>query len=209
MALPIIHDLRNIIPEDHPYYFFDSNVWIAILAQTGGQKVKSHEQDYIDFWEAIVHIHSRKGVPSLEKRTKNFPKIVLPAIVLTEVINAHLRIASELYLKTNPPVLKPFQSKPTFKENYRPTPHYQQKLRQILSDIQSLSDYLELKDDGFSSLGIIDQDFSNFNPDFDFNDYFFAKLFKNTGIPIVTHDKDYAMFEGITIFTLNEKLLKI
>jgi hypothetical protein len=207
MGLPVIKDIRSFAPDDLPLYFFDSNVWIAILNQTGGGKTVSTEQPYIDFWEALVNVHQRRGNPQLEKRTKNFPKVAMPAIVLTETINAHLRIVANNYLSKNPPKTTN-GIRPNFKQHYRPTDDYKKKLRQILSDFQSFSDYIEFKDDRFTELGIINN-FFNFNPDLDFNDYFFAQLFKDSGIPIVTHDKDYAMFEGITILTANPKLLRI
>ncbi|MFM9951523.1 MAG: hypothetical protein ACKV1O_26545 [Saprospiraceae bacterium] len=207
MARPVILGINDTPPEDFPNFFFDSNIWIAILNQMAGRSSEVAYQPYLDFWDALVHIHTRKGNTMLEKRTKYFPKVMLPAVTLSETINAQIRISFSVYQKSNPGSI-PRGEKPDFKKHYRPTQDYQKQLTRILADFQAIEDYVELIDDKFSGSNIFNE-FFQFNPDFDFNDYFYARLFKGTGIPIMTHDLDFASFEDITILTSNSKLLKI
>ncbi len=204
MAAPKILNLGEVSPDDFPLYFFDANVWIAWLKRTGGKSINSFENDYVDFFEMVIKIHLRREDKFLAKKTKYFPKIVLPALALTEIINAAIRIESEAY-STIAPLLSDGR-KPTFKD-YRQTDMYKKQLRQIVSDFQAVQEFIEMRDDHFTQMKILDNFGSN--PDFDFNDYFYSLIFKNTDIPIVTNDRDYAMFDGITIITSNPKILKI
>ena len=207
MAAPTILKIDEVAPEDFPFYFFDANIWIAIIGQMGGSATHANDQPYLDFWTIVVQIHERKGTPLLAKKTKNFPKIVIPAVVLSEAINALINIHGKIYLAANPSIV-PLGKSFSFKRDYRPLDDYKKKLRQILSDFHALEEYLEFRDDGFKQLNILDE-FSNYNSDFDFNDYLYAKMFRGTNIPIVTHDADFSMFPDITIITANLKLLKI
>ncbi|MEK7256320.1 MAG: hypothetical protein AAB316_16320 [Bacteroidota bacterium] len=207
MAKPTILDIASIPPDDFPLFFFDSNVWIAVLNQAPGRNSQTGYQKYLDFWDALVHVHTRKGDPKLSKRTKYFPKVALPSVALTETINAQIRISFEASRSSNPALIPPGE-KPSFKKHYRPTPAYQKDLARILADFQAIEDYIELMDDKFSEKEIF-KEFSQYNPNFDFNDYFYSRLFKGTGVPIVTHDTDFAIFEEITILTSNKTLLSI
>ncbi len=207
MAAPIILKIDEIAPEDFPFYFFDANIWVAIIGQMGGNTAQANDRPYLDFWTIVVNIHERKGTPLLEKKTKHFPKIVIPAVLLSETINALINIHGKTYLADNPSIVPPGRSF-SFKRDYRPLDDYKKKLRQILSDFHALEAYLEFRDDGFGQSNILG-DFSTYNSDFDFNDYLYAKMFRGTNIPIVTHDADFGMFPDITIITANPKLLKI
>lgn len=160
---------------------------------------------YLDFWDAVIQVHNRKGTPLLEKKTKYFPKVVLPALTLTETINALIRISFDTYQNLVPSPI-PQGEKPSFKKHYRPTDDYKRELTKILADFQAMEDYIVLQDDKFSERSIFSE-FFQYDADFDFNDYFYYRLFKGTGIPIVTNDLDFAGFEDITILTSNQKLL--
>jgi len=201
MARPHILNITQTPPDDFPFFFFDSNVWIAILNQVRDVTTRS----YLDFWETLIQVHNRKGNPLLEKKTKNFPKVVLPAITLTETINALIRISFDTYQNLVPSPI-PQGVKPNFKKHYRPTNDYKKELTRILADFQAMEDYIVLQDDKFSERSIFSE-FFQYDADFDFNDYFYFRLFKGTGIPIVTNDLDFAGFEDIIILTSNPKLL--
>ncbi|MCA0234919.1 MAG: hypothetical protein LCH81_00895 [Bacteroidetes bacterium] len=200
MGAPKILSLSSVQVDDYPFYFFDSNIWIAYLKQHGGYSVERYETQYVNFFEDVIALHAG----NTKKPPRYLPKIVMPALVMTETINALIRHECDQFYTANS--LLPNSGKVSFKRDYRNTEDYRKKLRKIVSDIQAVRDYIELWEDHLTKIPILDT-FSS-NPDFDFNDYFYSLLFRNTQIPIVTNDTDYAMFPDITIITSHPKLLR-
>ena len=198
MAAPKICELDAMAADEYPLYFFDANIWIAYLKQQRGYTIDRDEAKYVKFFEDIIELHTNQHLSP-----RFLPKIVMPALVLTETINALIRHECERYFKLNP---LPNGEKAIFKKHYRPLEEYRKKLRKIVTDIQSVGDYLELWDDNFSKQPILNT-FSS-NPDFDFNDYYYSLLFKGNKVAIVTHDNDYSLFPDIIVITCNRNLLR-
>jgi len=196
-----ITDIRYCAPDSYPFYFFDANSWIAVLKNSGVFAVDSHEQPYVDLFEAIITTHTHKGTKQA-KQVRHFPKIVVTSLLLSEIFNAYMRnVAMKVFYGA-----AGFKTK-SFKTDYRPTPDYKKQIKNLTSDFIAFKDYIEIRDDRlteidpFSILPSLDE--SN-----DFNDFFYYYSFQGTGIPIVTHDSDY-QYQDIPIITAQHKLLSI
>lgn len=83
-----IYDIRNVEPQAYPYYFIDTNVWIAELKQAS-ITVGGIEQNYTNFFEAIISLNQLEGKAA--KKAKNQPKILITSLLLSEIINTYLR----------------------------------------------------------------------------------------------------------------------
>lgn len=191
-----ILNIENVLPETYDFYFCDANIWIAVVKYFGDKNLKQHEEQYADFVNDIIITHNNPDI-------KSRPKIILTSIVLSETLNAYLKIAMKNYFESNSLPL------PTdFKNNYRDNfnSDYKKQLRDFITDIKGFEDYIENWSD----------DFRNINPFIlleemplktDFNDYYYFRLLKGKSIPIITHDADF-LLEDIPIITNNKKLLK-
>lgn len=196
----MITDLRGCSPDEYPLYFFDANVWLAVLKHTGSQPLRKYEQDYVDFFEAIITLHTHP--PKLQKRLKHLPRLVLTGLLLSEVINAYMRqVAFKAYQITN--------TGTEFKRDYRSSADYQQQLRTITSDIQQYKDYIELLDDDFAAtdpFGMLS--LMQASPgQYDFNDLYYYRHLRGKSIAIVTHDGDFTFPDFLTL-TVNPGLLQ-
>ncbi|HEY2581636.1 MAG TPA: hypothetical protein VGI43_07510 [Mucilaginibacter sp.] len=194
----LISPINGYLPDSNPLYFFDANAWIAALKSTGNINLDFHEKPYVDFFEAIVALHTHKGTP-YQKKIKNFPKFVMCSLLLSEIINAYMRqVAMKVYYKNN-------QAKYSFKQDYRKTADYSAKLKSLISDLMAFRDYIEVLDDDFKKV----DPFSIIhllNADNDFNDFYYFYYLHGKGIPIVSHDSDFA-FQDLPIITNQKNLL--
>ena len=173
-------------------YFLDANIWLKILQP----KVNSSYKDtqYRKLFEKII------------ANTKC--KIVVPALVLSEVIN---RILREVHLgkyirnikKTNPTFVA---DKNFYKNVFRPSQEFKIAYSLVCYEIKNYHTSIVLINDGLG----IDFKFKHILSDppqgLDFNDYFYYNLCKKNNYVLITDDKDF-WIEDIEIVTLSETLL--
>ena len=177
--------------QDNKNYFIDSNIWLKVLSP----KLRPSRNDilYRTFFDSIT------------KNTKS--KIVVPALVLSEVIN---RILREVYYGKHIATLK--KSNPSFKEDtsyykniYRQTEDFKIAYTMICDEIRNYHASIILIND---SLG---QDFSFKHilkdppAGLDFNDYFYYQLCKKRNYILVTDDKDFWV-ENVEVLTQSKTL---
>jgi predicted nucleic acid-binding protein len=195
----MIRDLSEIFPEDFPFYFIDTNIWIAYIKR---DTQKNKFEPYFDFIDGIVNINNSDV--STRKRIKNIPKIILSSVLLSEIINAYLRrVAMRAFYNDK------LDGK-DFKKDYRDFLHsdYPKQVSFITSEIMAFESVLHLQNDGFDS----DFDIStlvNLGKN-DFNDFYYSAICSREKIPILTEDFDFTNFkDNISIFTKSAKILQL
>lgn len=195
-------NISGIAPYDFPLFFFDANVWIAILKNTKSITVKAYETPYITFLEGIISTHGITDEKALKRIKFPKPKIVLTSVLLSEIINTYTRnVAMKAYCY----FYKIKMNDCDFKKDYRPKDDYQIQLKKLVDDITAFSDYCVVMDDGFTALKPFEM-MKEMSNKYDFNDYFYYHFCKKHDIPVVTHDKDFK-FNDIQVFTNNKSLL--
>jgi len=197
MAKKVI-DISKIGPADFPLFFFDTNVWIAILKYFGSIQNNPREEAYLKLFESIVEMYQTNSIYS----KSHLPKIVLTSVLFSEIITTYLRkIAMPRYFN------KEDCSGIDYKSAYRDNPlsDYKNQLQILKDDLKCFKEYTKLFSDEFDKI----DPFGWFNQmplRIDFNDFYFNKLFSNTKICIVTDDIDFYTSE-MTVVTNNRKLL--
>lgn len=194
-----ITDLKDFDPQTYPVYFFDANIWIALIKQNNLNKKEKGFDDYINLFDAIINLNGISD-PKALKKIKYKPRIAITSMLLSEIINAYLRrIAMPSFLNN---------SYGDFKKDYRENIHsdYDKQLKIIISDILSYSFLFQFVDDDFSAFNH-DVFLSSLNRNVDFNDLYYLNLMEKNSIAIVTHDKDFNS-PNVNILTSNYKLLK-
>ncbi|NCA75037.1 MAG: hypothetical protein EOM90_01760 [Alphaproteobacteria bacterium] len=202
MAYPI-HHIKDYIPENHPCYFCDANVWIAILKCYGLKGVTSEEVPYQDFFEAIINLNEIRD-PVVAKRIKHRPKVILTSLLLSEIINAYMRnVAMKLFFGGG----DTYKSH-NYKSDYRENPHsdYKKQIKTLTSDLCAFQDYVILIDDDFTTISPFSFLPSLAALSMDFNDLYYYHFLKGKNIPFVTHDKD-CLFQDIPVITSQSALL--
>jgi hypothetical protein len=131
MPFPNIIPLRQARVEPVKY-FVDANVWIYSLQ--GFNNLARWENDYYQFFFDIV-----------DSKLNPQPKILLPSLLLSEIINTFLK-------KIAIPDYKVANGIPTatiidFKRDYRPTQHYKDSYEQMMDDIIGIRSSIEFIDD--------------------------------------------------------------
>jgi len=172
-------------------YFFDANLWLKILKPPF--KIPPRDQKYLNFFEKF-------------KDNINHPKIVVTALVLSEVINRYLRDVTfpKFYKKQN--VENPDKS--YYKTIYRPSPQFLLDYISLCEDIKTYQDFYELVDDGFGT-DIKQKDILNYPPQsLDFNDNYYYQIAKKRNYIIITDDKDFFVPE-VEILSYNNQLIEM
>jgi predicted nucleic acid-binding protein len=192
---------KNIIKLSHSRvepikYFIDANVWI--YAMQNPNSLKHWENKYANFFFDIID-------SDLDPQ----PKIILPSLLISEIINTYLRqIALSEYKRDNGiSAIDKFD----FKRNYRTTQHYKDNLEQICDDILGYK----------SSIDFVSDDLMVKNPEiilnvpssnFDYNDYIYYCMCQNIGattsLAMITNDSDMDVSD-IKILTENRTLLAL
>jgi predicted nucleic acid-binding protein len=192
---------KNIIKLSHSHvepikYFIDANVWI--YAMQNSNSLKYWENKYADFFFDII-----------DSNLDPQPKIILPSLLISEIINTYLRQIALKEYKDKAGINKsaPFD----FKKDYRPTQHYKDNLEQICDDILGYK----------SSIDFVSDDLMVKNPDiilnvpssnFDYNDYIYYCMCQNIGattsLAMITNDSDMDVSD-IKILTENRTLLAL
>ena len=171
---------QNYVPTKNNKFLFDANIWIAICWPV---KTKQSYNDAVNFFHKTV---------------TNRSKILLPAIIVSEVINRIHRDEFQKYKEKYPSINK-------FKD-YRKTKNFQI----VNNDIKSVfhaqivklqkSKIIEIIDDGFEgcSLEMMINDLDKL----DFNDSLVFKICKKNDCYLVTNDSDFFKFyNDVNIFT--------
>ena len=191
-----ISKLTSNTPITSTFYFIDANVWIYAL----------QDDDWMENWQQV---YSEFFYDILDSTLDPPPKILMPSVLISEILNTYLRsIAMREYKKEQDiSDREPF----TFKQHYRPTQHYRDNYDQLCDDIKAFRKGLHF---------ISDELIVSENPAFlasseeslDFNDNFFYLLCKEfqkaNPVVIVTNDGDFEI-KDIPILTRNHNLLKL
>ncbi|MBG7611055.1 PIN domain-containing protein [Polaribacter sp. BAL334] len=173
-------------------YLLDANIWLKILIPKN--KLSYKDKSYLAFFERLVN------------NTK--ARIVLPALVVSEVIN---RIIREVYYEKH--IISIKRLTPSFvepdgyyKNVFRNTQDYQIAYNLICDDIKSYNTSIDLISDEFGSTFKFKHVMSNPPINLDFNDYYYYNLCKKRGYFLVTDDKDFWV-KDVNIVTMSDTLL--
>lgn len=177
-------------------YFVDANVWIYSLQNF----------DDLERWEAKYY-HFFFDI--IESTLDPQPKIILPTLLISEIVNTYLRKFAIPEYKLENGILDtiPFD----FKRDYRPTQHYTDSFEKIMDDIQSLHASIRLLDDRMvaNDQSIL---FNKSIGQFDYNDYLYYSLCKELNksdrVIMLTNDGDFQVSD-FEIITLNRTLLSL
>jgi predicted nucleic acid-binding protein len=187
MNFPNIFDIRNCTPQNKKY-FLDANVWLLILNRPFNPK--PNEKAYLDFVTKITgSIFSPR------------PKIIMTSLLLSEVINRHLRSFAMPEFAKNNHIINP--SNNYYKEVYRQSSQFKIDQELLCDDIKGWHNYIELVDDEFNALRPF-QLLKNFPANMDFNDNYYYSLCKKNSYSIVTNDGDF-LLKDIEVITANKK----
>ena len=177
-------------------YFVDANIWIYSLQKF--EDLERWEDKYYQFFFDIV-----------DSTITPKPKILLPTLLLSEIINTYLRkFAIPEYRQINN---IPAATVIDFKRDYRPTQHYKDSYEKMMDDISSLHSSIQFIDDH----SIAYNDAVLFNKSigsFDYNDHLYyslcVELNKTERIIMLTNDGDYQV-NDFEIVTSNRTLLNL
>lgn len=191
-----ISKLSNYTLIQSTNYFVDANVWLYALQ--GDDLLEWWSKMYSDFFYKIVE-------SDIEPR----PKILLPSLLFSEILNTYLKLIALPEYKTINGI--PENASFQFKKDYRPTIHYKDSYEKLCDDILSLKSLLIFLDDK----SIITNPPLYLTPavdPFDFNDYFYYQICrefrKDNSVTILTNDSDFQI-KDIPIITLNKTLLRL
>jgi len=171
-------------------YFFDANIWLMILKPS--IDLSDYQLKYLDFVQKFM-------------KSANSPRIVVPALVLSEVINRYLRevgmnkFAAKNKIKDLP--------KGYYKEVYRSSSQFKIDYKVLCDDIKVYDTHYDLISDKFGIDFTSEDILSDLPQGLDFNDYYYYLLAKKEGYSIVTDDVDFFV-EGVEVLTYNSKLYK-
>jgi len=195
MPFPNIIPLRRATVEPVKY-FVDANVWIYSLQKF--EDLEPWEDNYYQFFFDII-----------DSILTPKPKVLLPAILLSEIINTYLR-------KFAIPEYRLLNSVPAniitdFKRDYRPTQHYKDSYEKMMDDISGLHASIDFLDDraiAHDSAILLNKSIGTF----DYNDHLYYSLCvefnKSERLIMVTNDGDYQV-NDFEIITSNRTLLSL
>jgi len=181
------HSIKN-----QEKYFLDANIWLKILAPKN--KLSYKDKGYLVFFERLVN------------NTK--ARIILPALVVSEVIN---RIIREVHFQKHIRAIK--KTTPNFvppdgyyKNIFRNSQDYKIAYNLICDDIKSYNTSIDLVNDEFGTTFKFKHVMSNPPTSLDFNDYYYYNLCKKKGYFLVTDDKDFWV-KDVEVVTMSDTLL--
>ncbi len=178
--------------KDKEYYFIDANIWLKILVPKNNTSYK--DKNYRLLFDKIV------------ANTKT--RIVVPALVISEVIN---RIIREVYFqkhirsikKRNPSFIPPSDY---YKNVFRSSLEYRIAYNLICDEIKNYITSIDLINDEFGTTFKFKHLLKNPPVNLDFNDYYYYNLCKKKSYYLVTDDKDFWV-EDVDVITLSKTLL--
>jgi predicted nucleic acid-binding protein len=177
---------------DNKLYFLDANIWLKILTPKNNPSFK--DKNYRLLFDKIVG------------NTK--VKIVVPALVVSEVIN---RIIREVYYeKHKRKVLRKTPdfviSKEYYKNVFRNSLDYRVAYNLICDEIKNYHSSISLINDEFGSTFKFKHILKDPPVSLDFNDYYYYNLCKKKNYYLVTDDKDFWV-ENVDVITMSDTLL--
>ncbi len=178
--------------KDDARYFLDANIWLKILQPKLDSSNK--DKEYRKLFEKII------------ENTKC--KIVLPALILSEVINRILRdVHMGKYvskIRKSNPNFSP--DKDFYKNVFRNTPEFKIAYNLVCDEIKNYHATIDLLNDGLG----VDFKFKHILTDLpsglDFNDHYYYQLCKKNNFILITDDKDFWV-ENIEIITMSSTLI--
>lgn len=173
-------------------YLLDSNIWIQILSPKNETSFKNKQ--YYQLFQKII---KNKDV-----------KIILPALLISEVLNRLLReVHMNKFARKNG--YKKGQGLPSdfFKDKFRPSPDFKLAYNILCDDIRSYSNSITLVNDSFGTNINYEDVLLNPPQGLDFNDYFYYILAKKNDYIIVTDDKDFWV-EDVKMVTENNTIIE-
>lgn len=192
--MPIL-DIRNANPQEGANYILDANVWIFMCGGT----VLSYQNSYINFVSKIRRMNPESAA-----------KIILPASVLSEVVNRMMKdVLMQEFARQFPLAIDPKYSSrgsnAIFKHCYRSHPQYNQDFGMLLADINAYGSYIVTVSDDFNGT-TLDQLISDPPIQLDFTDYTISRLARDNNYIIITDDGDFKG-DNNHILTVNRNLL--
>ena len=204
-----VHDIRKFKENEgvhsRPYYFFDTNAWLAYLV--GSDDLKGNRgEHYADFIEGLIILNNITD-PKIIKRYRHQPKIVMSSLLLSEIHNAYSRqISYRQYLDKNK-----LSDKDSPYKNFRNTDNYLKDIKLLKAKLDAAKDCIVLIDDYFNSIEPFEL-IENLPITSDFNDFYYycwIKLIESDyKISVVTDDGDF-QYEDIEIITYNHDLRQL
>lgn len=188
--------IRTYQPVAGRKYLFDANAWIYIL-EADLELTNNSGRKGIDYADLLQRI-KQAGSPK--------PKVVLPALVLSEVVNRLLRsYYFPLFIQNHKTLLTPGSDAQNYKLVYRPHEQFKTDYGFILYNIKAYHNLIELISDGFDELAIKTV-FNNTDATLDFNDWVLVQIARRNNYILVSDDGDM-LGKDITVVTGNPKLL--
>jgi predicted nucleic acid-binding protein len=185
----LISDIRQKQPELNKIYLFDTNVWLAVLEDFF---FDTRYKPYTDFFNKLI-----------SQTIGNAPKIALPAVLISEILN---RVLRDIYY---PSYIDSFED-PTITDmtlsfkKYRNTDQYEKDLAFVLGSIRQYHNSLVFVSDNFGQY-TSKQILKNLPTHLDYNDYLYTIIAKEQNLIIVTNDADFSV-EDIPIYTTRKEL---
>ncbi|MCA4782741.1 PIN domain-containing protein [Empedobacter stercoris] len=182
---------QNARPKDGAFYFLDANIWIKILAPKSKPSFK--DKNYITFVEKI--------------QDNSKCKIVVTALVLSEVINRILRdVHMEKFLlkmqKQDPNYTPP---KDFYKAVFRKSNDFKIAYTLLCDEIRDMHDTLHLVSDELGEKFKLKHILKDLPIHLDFNDHYYYQICKANNYILVTDDKDFWV-EDVEVMTESDTL---
>lgn len=202
-------DIKKYQPTTSDKYLFDANIWLFLLKAPS--ELNAIQFEYSRFMDKVM------SLIDLQKKTlkTEFPKIIITALIISEVYNAYLRSSFELWkdnkiheaiTKGDLPAIEKAKAL-ELKKDYRKDDDYLESLKIFRDDLLSYKDYFQIEDDYATEIDLIDL-LNNFPANTDFNDYYYYLYSRMKNLSIITNDGDF-VFSGIPIISNNPHLLNL
>lgn len=178
--------------KDGNKYFLDSNIWIEILTSRNSEQPK--HKKYRELFQKII--------------SNPKARIVLPALMVSEVINRILReVYMSKYARKNG--FTKGQTIPAnyYKDVFRASQDFKIAYNSLCDDIKAYHASIDLIPDTFGTVIKYKHVMSDPPQGLDFNDYYYYLLAKKNSYIIVTDDKDFWV-EDIEIVTESTTLME-
>lgn len=166
-----VENVKNFIVHSDDEFFFDANVWIFLFAPIANWK-KSKQKVYANFLKDIQTARATININSM---------------VISEYINACLRMNFKQWKDTSHFVPQYPNTIIDFKRDYRGTEHCKNALETIKFYVEDILSFTEKRPDDFNAI-----DISSLveNTASDFNDSYHVAFCELNNFKIVTDDKD-------------------
>lgn len=177
---------------NYEYYLLDANIWLKVLIPKNNLSYK--DKAYLSLFYKIIN------------NTKT--RIVLPALVVSEVIN---RIIRQVYYEKHLNKLRESNSSfvpdnQYYKDVFRRSIDYKIAYNLICDEIRNYNTSIDLINDEFGSTFKFKHILNNPPMSLDFNDYYYYNLCKKKGYFLLTDDKDFWV-ENVKVVTMSKTLL--